>query len=427
MDLSTDFQQLSLAELKAKSPADLLTLAEELEIENASSMRKGDMMFAILKEMAQEGVEISGDGVLEVLQDGFGFLRSPEANYLAGPDDIYVSPNQIRKFSLRTGDTVEGVIRSPKENERYFGLVKVSLINFEDPEKARHKVHFDNLTPLYPDERFKLEIEDPTIKDRTARIIDLVAPIGKGQRGLIVAPPRTGKTVILQNIAASIEKNHPECFLIVLLVDERPEEVTDMQRSVKGEVVASTFDEPATRHVAVAEMVIEKAKRLVEHKRDVVILLDSITRLGRAYNTVVPSSGKVLTGGVDANALQRPKRFFGAARNIEEGGSLTIIATALIDTGSRMDEVIFEEFKGTGNSEVVLDRKISDKRVFPAIDILKSGTRKEELLVDKTDLTKMFVLRRILNPMGTTDAIEFLLTKLKQTKSNSEFFDSMNS
>jgi transcription termination factor Rho len=406
MDLSTDFQELSLADLKAKSPADLLTLAEELEIENASNMRKGDMMFAILKDMAAEGVEISGDGVLEVLQDGFGFLRSPEANYLAGPDDIYVSPNQIRKFSLRTGDTVEGVIRAPKEGERYFGLVKVSRINFEDPEKARHKVHFDNLTPLYPDERFKLEIEDPAIKDRTARIIDLVSPIGKGQRGLIVAPPRSGKTVILQNIAASIEKNHPECYLIVLLVDERPEEVTDMQRSVKGEVIASTFDEPATRHVAVAEMVIEKAKRLIEHKRDVVILLDSITRLGRAYNTVVPSSGKVLTGGVDANALQRPKRFFGAARNIE---------------------VIFEEFKGTGNSEIVLDRKIADKRVFPAIDILKSGTRKEELLVDKADLTKMFILRRILNPMGTTDAIEFLIGKLKQTKSNSEFFDSMNS
>ena len=352
MDLSTDFEQLSLADLKAKSPADLLRLAEELEIENASSMRKGDMMFAILKDMAEEGVEISGDGVLEVLQDGFGFLRSPEANYLAGPDDIYVSPNQIRKFSLHTGDTVEGVIRAPKEGEKYFGLVKVSKINFEDPERAKHKVHFDNLTPLYPDERLILEIDDPTVKDRTARVIDLVAPIGKGQRGLIVAPPRTGKTVILQNIAASIAVNHPECFLIVLLVDERPEEVTDMQRSVKGEVVASTFDEPATRHVAVAEMVIEKAKRLVEHKRDVVILLDSITRLGRAYNTVVPSSGKVLTGGVDANALQRPKRFFGAARNIEEGGSLTIIATALIDTGSRMDEVIFEEFKGTGNSEV---------------------------------------------------------------------------
>ncbi len=417
---------LSLSELKSKSPADLLATAEELEIENASTMRKGDMMFAILKETAEEGAEISGDGVLEVMQDGFGFLRSPEANYLAGPDDIYVSPSQIRKFSLRTGDTVEGVIRSPGDSERYFALVKVSQINFTNPEDAKHKVHFDNLTPLYPEERFKLEIEDPTIKDKTARVIDLVAPIGKGQRSLIVAPPRTGKTVILQNIANSIEKNHPDCYLIVLLIDERPEEVTDMQRSVKGEVVSSTFDEPATRHVAVSEMVIEKAKRLVEHKRDVVILLDSITRLGRAFNTVVPSSGKVLTGGVDANALQRPKRFFGAARNIEEGGSLTIIATALIETGSRMDEVIFEEFKGTGNSELVLDRKIADKRVYPAIDILKSGTRKEELLVDKNDLTKTFVLRRILNPMGTTDAIEFLLGKLKQTKSNEEFFDSMN-
>jgi len=426
MDTSTEFTELSLADLKAKSPADLLTMAEDLEIENASTMRKGDMMFAILKELAEEGVEISGDGVLEVLQDGFGFLRSPEANYLPGPDDIYVSPTQIKKFSLRTGDTVDGVIRAPSDNEKYFGLIKVTKINFEDPERARHKVAFDNLTPLYPDERLKMEIEDPTIKDKSARVIDLVAPIGKGQRSLIVAPPRTGKTVILQNIANSIEANHPECFLIVLLVDERPEEVTDMQRSVKGEVVSSTFDEPATRHVAVAEMVIEKAKRLVEHKRDVVILLDSITRLGRAYNTVVPSSGKVLTGGVDANALQRPKRFFGAARNIEEGGSLTIIATALIDTGSRMDEVIFEEFKGTGNSEIVLDRKVADKRVFPAMDILKSGTRKEDLLVDKADLTKMFVLRRILNPMGTTDAVEFLLGKLKQTKNNSEFFDSMN-
>ncbi|QDL93601.1 transcription termination factor Rho [Paroceanicella profunda] len=418
--------EISLADLKAKSPADLLQMAEELELENASSMRKQEMMFAILKEMADRDVEISGDGVLEVLQDGFGFLRSPEANYLPGPDDIYVSPNQIRKFSLRTGDTVDGVIRAPKEGERYFAIVKVSRINFEDPDKARHKVHFDNLTPLYPDERFKMEIEDPTIRDRSARIIDLVAPLGKGQRALIVAPPRTGKTVLLQNIAHSIERNHPECYLIVLLIDERPEEVTDMQRSVNGEVVSSTFDEPATRHVAVSEMVIEKAKRLVEHGRDVVILLDSITRLGRAYNTVVPSSGKVLTGGVDANALQRPKRFFGAARNIEEGGSLTIIATALIDTGSRMDEVIFEEFKGTGNSEIVLDRKVADKRVFPAIDILKSGTRKEELLIQKTDLTKMFVLRRILNPMGTTDAVEFLIGKLKQTKTNGEFFDSMN-
>ena len=419
-------KQLSLAELKTQSPSDLLKLAEKLEIENASSMRKGDMMFSILKDMAEDGVEISGDGVLEVLQDGFGFLRSTDANYLPGPDDIYVSPSKIKKFSLRTGDTVEGVIRAPKEGERYFGLVKVTKINFLEMEKAKHKIHFDNLTPLYPDERIGLELSDPTIKDKSSRVIDLVAPIGKGQRSLIVAPPRTGKTVILQNIAHSIEKNHPECFLIVLLVDERPEEVTDMQRSVKGEVISSTFDEPATRHVAVAEMVIEKAKRLVEHKRDVVILLDSITRLGRAYNTVVPSSGKVLTGGVDANALQRPKRFFGAARNIEEGGSLTIIATALIDTGSRMDEVIFEEFKGTGNSELVLDRKVADKRVFPAIDILKSGTRKEDLLIDKKELTKIFVLRRILNPMGTTDAVEFLLEKLKQTKTNSDFFDSMN-
>lgn len=419
-------EKLSLAELKAMSPANLLKQAEELEIENASTMRKGDMMFAILKEMAEDGAEISGDGVLELMQDGFGFLRSPESNYLPGPEDIYVSPDQIRKHSLRTGDTVEGVIKAPDETERYFALTKVSTINFSDPENAKHKVHFDNLTPLYPDERLNLEMSDPTIKDKTSRVIDLVAPIGKGQRSLIVAPPRTGKTMILQNIAASIEKNHPECYLIVLLIDERPEEVTDMQRSVKGEVVSSTFDEPATRHVAVSEMVIEKAKRLVEHKRDVVILLDSITRLGRAFNTVVPSSGKVLTGGVDANALQRPKRFFGAARNIEEGGSLTIIATALIDTGSRMDEVIFEEFKGTGNSELVLDRKISDKRVYPAIDIQKSGTRKEELLVEKADLTKTFVLRRILNPMGTTDAIEFLLGKMRQTKSNAEFFDSMN-
>ncbi len=422
-----EIEKLSLAELKAKTPADLLAMAEDLDIENATTLRKGDMMFAILKEMAEAGVEISGDGVVEVLKDGFGFLRSPAANYLAGPEDIYVSPEQIRKFSLRTGDTVDGVIKAPGEGEKYFGLVDVSLINFEDPEKSKHKINFDNLTPLYPDERLMMEIEDPTIKDKTGRIIDLVAPIGKGQRSLVVAPPRTGKTMILQNIAKSIAINHPECFLIVLLVDERPEEVTDMQRSVKGEVIASTFDEPASRHVAVAEMVIEKAKRLVEHKRDVVILLDSITRLGRAFNTVVPSSGKVLTGGVDANALQRPKRFFGAARNIEEGGSLTIIATALIDTGSRMDEVIFEEFKGTGNSEVVLDRKIADKRVFPAIDILKSGTRKEELLVEKSELTKTFLLRRILNPMGTTDAAEFLLGKMKQTKTNSEFFDSMNS
>ena len=384
------------------------------------------MMFSILKEHAEEGWEIGGEGVLEVVQDGFGFLRSTEANYLPGPDDIYVSPDMIRQHSLRTGDTVDGVIRAPGDNERYFALTKVEKINFEEPEKARHKVAFDNLTPLYPDERLNMEIEDPTVKDRSARIIDLVAPIGKGQRSLIVAPPRTGKTVLLQNIAHSIEKNHPECYLIVLLIDERPEEVTDMQRSVRGEVVSSTFDEPASRHVAVSEMVIEKAKRLVEHKRDVVILLDSITRLGRAFNTVVPSSGKVLTGGVDANALQRPKRFFGAARNIEEGGSLTIIATALIDTGSRMDEVIFEEFKGTGNSEIVLDRKVADKRVFPAMDILKSGTRKEELLVDSKDLQKTYLLRRILNPMGTTDAVEFLISKMKQTKSNAEFFDSMN-
>ena len=418
--------RLNLSDLKAQSAKDLLAMAEELEIENASTMRKGEMMFSILKERAEEGWVVYGDGVLEVLQDGFGFLRSPEANYLSGPDDIYVSPETIRQYSLRTGDTVEGEIKQPEESERYFALTSVSQINFEDPEKARLKIAFDNLTPLYPDERLTMEVEDPTVKDRSARIIDLVAPIGKGQRSLIVAPPRTGKTVLLQNIAASIEKNHPECYLIVLLIDERPEEVTDMQRSVKGEGISSTFDEPAARHVAVSEMVIEKAKRLVEHKRDVVILLDSITRLGRAFNTVVPSSGKVLTGGVDANALQRPKRFFGAARNIEEGGSLTIISTALIDTGSRMDEVIFEEFKGTGNSEIVLDRKIADKRVFPAIDILKSGTRKEDLLVDKIDLQKTFVLRRILNPMGTTDAIEFLISKLKQTKTNSEFFDSMN-
>jgi transcription termination factor Rho len=418
--------QLNLADLKKTSPADLVAMAEDLEIDNASTMRKGELMFSILKERAEDGWEISGDGVLEVLQDGFGFLRSPEANYLPGPDDIYVSPEMLRQHSLRTGDTVEGVMSAPGDNERYFAITKVTQINFEDPEKARHKVSFDNLTPLYPDERMTMELSDPTVKDRSARIIDLVAPIGKGQRSLIVAPPRTGKTVLLQNIAKSIEENHPECYLIVLLIDERPEEVTDMQRSVKGEVVSSTFDEPATRHVGVSEMVIEKAKRLVEHKRDVVILLDSITRLGRAFNTVVPSSGKVLTGGVDANALQRPKRFFGAARNIEEGGSLTIIATALIDTGSRMDEVIFEEFKGTGNSEIVLDRKVADKRVFPAMDILKSGTRKEELLVDKNDLQKTFVLRRILNPMGTTDAIEFLIGKLKQTKSNSDFFDSMN-
>ncbi len=417
---------MTLDELKEKTPAELLAFAEELEVENASTMRKQDMLFAILKELADLEVEIHGGGVLEVLSDGFGFLRSPDANYLAGPDDIYVSPNQIRRFALRTGDTVKGEIRSPKDGERYFALLKVHTINFEEPEKTRHKVHFDNLTPLYPDERLKMEIDDEKTKDLTARVIDLVAPLGKGQRGLITAPPRTGKTVILQNIAHSIATNHPECYLIVLLIDERPEEVTDMQRSVKGEVVSSTFDEPATRHVAVAEMVIEKAKRLVEHGRDVVILLDSITRLGRAYNTVVPSSGKVLTGGVDANALQRPKRFFGAARNIEEGGSLTIIATALIETGSKMDEVIFEEFKGTGNSELILDRKVADKRTYPAIDIAKSGTRKEDLITAKAAMQKIFVLRRILSPMGTSDAIEFLIDKLKQTKTNQDFFDSMN-
>ena len=419
-------KEMSLEQLKEKTPAALLAFAEELEVENASTMRKQDMLFAILKELADHDVEISGGGVLEVLSDGFGFLRSPEANYLAGPDDIYVSPNQIRRFALRTGDTVIGQIRSPKDGERYFALLQVGTINFEEPEKARHKVHFDNLTPLYPEERLKMEVDGEKTKDLTARVIDLVAPLGKGQRGLITAPPRTGKTVILQNIAHAIAANHPEAYLIVLLIDERPEEVTDMQRSVKGEVVSSTFDEPATRHVAVAEMVIEKAKRLVEHGRDVVILLDSITRLGRAYNTVVPSSGKVLTGGVDANALQRPKRFFGAARNIEEGGSLTIIATALIETGSKMDEVIFEEFKGTGNSELILDRKVADKRTYPAIDIAKSGTRKEDLITDPVQMQKIFVLRRILSPMGTSDAIDFLLDKLKQTKTNQDFFDSMN-
>jgi transcription termination factor Rho len=419
-------QEMKLQELKSKTPTDLIAFAESLEVENASVLRKQELMFAILKKLAMQETEIVGEGVVEVLQDGFGFLRSANANYLPGPDDIYISPSQIRRFSLKTGDTVEGPIRGPKEGERYFALLKVNTINFEDPEKIRHKIHFDNLTPLYPNERIKMEIENPTTKDLSPRVIDLVAPLGKGQRGLIVAPPRTGKTVLLQNIAHSITANHPECYLIVLLIDERPEEVTDMQRSVKGEVVSSTFDEPASRHVQVAEMVIEKAKRLVEHGRDVVILLDSITRLGRAYNTVVPSSGKVLTGGVDANALQRPKRFFGAARNIEEGGSLTIIATALIDTGSRMDEVIFEEFKGTGNSEIVLDRKVADKRIFPAMDILKSGTRKEDLLIARQDLQKIFVLRRILAPMGTTDAIEFLIDKLKQTKTNGDFFDSMN-
>ncbi|HCD17256.1 MAG: transcription termination factor Rho [Rhizobiales bacterium TMED83] len=418
--------QISLEDLKLKTPTELLAFAEEHEIENASAMLKQDMLFAILKKLADDDINIIGQGVVEVLQDGFGFLRSPDANYLPGPDDIYVSPSQIRRFALRSGDTVQGEIRSPKDGERYFALLKVNQINFEEPERARQKVHFDNLTPLYPDSALQMEAEAVDSKDLSSRVIDIVAPLGKGQRALIVAPPRTGKTVLLQNIAKSISANHPECYLIVLLIDERPEEVTDMQRSVKGEVVSSTFDEPATRHVQVAEMVIEKAKRLVEHGRDVVILLDSITRLGRAYNTVVPSSGKVLTGGVDANALQRPKRFFGAARNIEEGGSLTIISTALIETGSRMDEVIFEEFKGTGNSEVVLDRKVADKRVFPAIDIMKSGTRKEELLTEKETLSKIYVLRRILNPMGSVDAIEFLLDKLKQTKTNNDFFDSMN-
>ncbi|PJI39409.1 transcription termination factor Rho [Ferrovibrio sp.] len=452
---------MNLQELKTKSPTDLLAFAEELQIENASTLRKQDMMFAILKQLADREVEITGEGVLEVLQDGFGFLRSAQANYLPGPDDIYVSPNQIRRFGLRTGDTIEGTIRAPKDGERYFALLKVNTINYEDPEQTRHKVHFDNLTPLYPDERLRMELPQQAVeeeapaaaaapavkgstlksrsgssktekiisqpkKDVSARVIDLISPQGKGQRSLIVAPPRTGKTVLLQNIAHAISHNHPEVYLIVLLIDERPEEVTDMQRTVKGEVISSTFDEPASRHVQVTEMVLEKAKRLVEHKRDVVILLDSITRLARAYNTVVPSSGKVLTGGVDANALQRPKRFFGAARNIEEGGSLTIIATALIETGSRMDEVIFEEFKGTGNSEIILDRKLSDKRTFPAIDITKSGTRKEELLVDKGVLAKMWVLRRILMPMGGQDAMEFLLDKIKHSKTNADFFDSMN-
>ncbi len=426
MTVQDGLQAMKLQDLKNKKPADLLAFAEELEIENASSMRKQDMLFAILKELAERDVEITGTGVVEILQDGFGFLRSPESNYLPGPDDIYVSPSQIRRFGLRTGDTAEGPIRAPKEGERYFALLKVTTINFEDPEQIKHKVHFDNLTPLYPTRWLKMELDDPTIKDKTGRVIDIVAPQGMGQRALITAPPRTGKTVILQNIAKAIAANHPDAFLIVLLIDERPEEVTDMQRTVVGEVISSTFDEPATRHVQVAEMVIEKAKRLVEHKRDVIILLDSITRLGRAYNTVVPSSGKVLTGGVDANALQRPKRFFGAARNIEEGGSLTIIATALIDTGSRMDEVIFEEFKGTGNSEIILDRKVADKRVFPAIDIMRSGTRKDELLIDKGTLSKTYVLRRILAPMGTIDAIEFLLDKLRSAKNNADFFESMN-
>jgi transcription termination factor Rho len=417
---------MKLKDLKVKPPAELLALAEELEVENASSLRKQDMMFTILKHLADDDQAIYGDGVLEILQDGFGFLRSPEANYLPGPDDIYVSPSQIRRFSLRTGDTVDGEIRSPKDGERYFALLKVNQVNFGDPNDVKHRINFDNLTPLYPDERLTMEIDDPELKDPTHRVLDLICPVGKGQRALIVAQPRTGKTVMLQNIAHSITHNHPECYLIVLLIDERPEEVTDMARSVKGEVISSTFDEPASRHVQVAEMVIEKAKRLVEHKRDVVILLDSITRLARAYNTVVPSSGKVLTGGVDANALQRPKRFFGAARNIEEGGSLTIISTALIETGSRMDEVIFEEFKGTGNSEILLDRKLSDKRTWPTIDITKSGTRKEELLVDKGTLSRMWVLRRILMPMGVIDGMDFLLEKLKHSKNNDDFFDSMN-
>src|ERR1700726_3812762 len=418
-------REMKLQELKTKSPAELVTFAEELEVENASTMRKQELMFGILKQLSARETDIVGEGVVEVLPDGFGFLRSPEANYLPGPDDIYVSPSQIRRFGLRTGDTIDGHIRSPKEGERYFALLKVNTINFEDPEKARHKINFDNLTPLYPDERLKMEIEDPTRKDLSPRVIDIVAPIGKGQRALIVSPPRTGKTVLLQNIAHSITANHPECYLIVLLIDEGPEEVTDMQRSVKGEVISSTFDEPAARHVQVAEMVIEKAKRLVEHGRDVVILLDSITRLGRAYNTVVPSSGKVLTGGVDANALQRPKRFFGAARNIEEGGSLTIIATALIDTGSRMDDVIYEEFKGTGNMEIHLDRRMAEKRTYPAINVNRSGTRKEELLLKQDVLQKVWVLRKLLYPMDDLEATEFLVDKVKQTKNNAEFFDSM--
>jgi len=420
---------MNLQELKKRNPAELILEAEKHGIENPSTLRKQEILFAILKKLAEKNEQITGAGVLEVLQDGFGFLRAMESNYLPGPDDIYVSPSQIRKFGLRTGDSVEGEIRSPKDAERYFALLQVNQINFENPEKGRNKIAFDNLTPLYPNERIILEIEaDKAEKkpDNTARLIDLVSPIGKGQRALIVSPPRAGKTIILQNIAQSITTNHPECYLMVLLIDERPEEVTDMQRSVKGEVVSSTFDEPASRHVAVAEMVIEKAKRLVEHKKDVVILLDSITRLGRAYNAVIPSSGKVLTGGVDANALQRPKRFFGAARNVEEGGSLTIISTALVDTGSRMDEVIFEEFKGTGNSELILDRKVADKRIYPALDITRSGTRREELLFPKDELSKMNVLRRIISPMGTMDGIEFLISKLKNTKNNADFFDSMN-
>jgi transcription termination factor Rho len=420
---------MNIQDLKQKSSEQLIDEAEKLGIENASTLRRQEIYFAILKKLAEKGEEITGGGVLQLLQDGFGFLRAIESNYLPGADDIYISPNQIRKFGLRTGDTVEGPIRAPKDGERYFALLQVNKINFEEPEKTKHKIAFDNLTPLYPNKQVTLEVESNKVEkkpDLTARLIDLVSPIGKGQRSLIISPPKAGKTMILQSIANSITANHPECYLMVLLIDERPEEVTDMQRTVKGEVISSTFDEPAQRHVAVAEMVIEKAKRLTEHKKDVVILLDSITRLGRAYNAVVPSSGKVLTGGVDANALQRPKRFFGAARNIEEGGSLTIIATALIDTGSRMDEVIFEEFKGTGNSETILDRKISEKRIFPAIDITKSGTRREELLFDKNDLQKMNVLRRIIAPMGAMDAIEFINSKLKITKNNAEFFNSMN-
>jgi transcription termination factor Rho len=417
---------MHLLELKKKTPADLVAMAEELGVEQASTLRKQDLLFGILKAKADAGEEIIGSGTIEVLADGFGFLRSADANYLAGPDDIYLQPSMVRRFGIRTGDTIEGEIRAPKDGERYFSMVKLNKINFDDPETLRHRVNFDNLTPLYPDEKLNLDSADPTNKDKSSRVIDIISPQGKGQRALIVAPPRVGKTVLLQNIAKAISANHPEVYLIVLLIDERPEEVTDMQRSVQGEVISSTFDEPAARHVQVAEMVIEKAKRLVEHKRDVVILLDSITRLARAYNSVVPSSGKVLSGGVDANALQRPKRFFGAARNIEEGGSLSIIATALIDTGSRMDELIFEEFKGTGNSEIVLDRKVADKRIFPAMDVGKSGTRKEELLVDKATLSKMWVLRRILMQMGTVDAMEFLLDKMKDSKTNEDFFGSMN-
>ncbi len=429
-DIAAPEKVAHLQEIKEKSAAELLALADELEVENASTLRKQDMMFAILKNLAEDNVAIVGRGVLEVLSDGFGFLRSPEANYLPGPDDIYVSPQLLRRFGLRTGDTVEGEIRAPKSGERYFALTKVTQANFADPEAVRHRINFDNLTPLYPEERLHLEIDQREGKDQskdyTTRVVELVAPLGKGQRALIVAPPRTGKTMMLQNVAHAISHNHPEVYLIVLLIDERPEEVTDMQRSVRGEVISSTFDEPATRHVQVTEMVLEKAKRLVEYKHDVVILLDSITRLARAYNTVVPSSGKVLTGGVDANALQRPKRFFGAARNIEEGGSLSIIATALVETGSRMDEVIFEEFKGTGNSEIVLDRKLSDRRVWPSIDIGKSGTRKEELLVDRAALAKMWMLRRVLMPMGTQDAMEFLIGKLRESKNNNDFFQAMN-